>query len=90
MAYKIPSLVEKQLNELNKFLNIMPSQLILNGLDYKQTDNIVRLMKELLCESERCILHLIKNTVTSPEKIVGDVFEQCKKAMQSIDSKYKR
>lgn len=90
MAFRIPSLIEKQLIELDKFLNNMKSQLILSGLDYKQTNNVARLMSELLFESEKSILHLIKNTVTSPEKIVGDVFGQCKKTIQSFDSQYKR
>lgn len=89
-ASRIPSLIEKQLLNQDKFLDKFKSELLSIDIEHKQTDNIVRLIKDLVAEHRNCIIHLLQNTSTKPDKIVGDVFGHCLKSLQLIDSRYKR
>lgn len=88
--FRIPSLLEKELNKLNILLNKLKSDLLLFNLDENQTTNVVQLIKDLVNENKNSIDYLLKNTATTPEKIVGDVLGNSIKYFESIDSQYKR
>lgn len=88
--HRIPSLIEKKIQDLDKFYDKLNSDLVSIGLDYQQTDKVVKVMKEIISEHKNSIEYLIKNTTTSPEKIVGDVLGHSYDRLQLIDSKYKR
>lgn len=89
-VFRIPSLIEKHLLEEEKFLNKFKSELLSIDIEHKQTDIVVRLIKDLVAEQRNCIVNLLQNTSTKPDKIVGDVFDHCLKSLQLIDSRYKR
>lgn len=89
-SYRIPSLIEKQILEQDTLFNTFKSQFNSIGLNYKQTDDVVRLMASMVTEKMNCIQLLLKSTTTEPEKIVKDVLGNCLKGLQSMDSRLKR
>lgn len=88
--FRVPSLIEKQFELLDKFLVKFKSEILLIGLTHKQTDIVVKLMNDLLTENQNAIDHLLINTVTEPQKIVQNVLGHCKKSLSPFDSQYKR
>lgn len=89
-SYRIPSLIEKQILEQDNLFIKFKSQFNSIGLNYKQTDDVVRLMASMVTEKMNCIQLLLKSTTTEPEKIVRDVLGNYLKGLQSMDSRLKR
>lgn len=87
---RIPSLIEKNLREQDKFLEKFKSKILSIELEHKQTDDVIQLMKDLVAEQKKCIVSLLRNTSTKPDKIVEDVLDHCFKSLKMIDSRYKR
>lgn len=88
--FRVPSLIEKQFELLDKFLVKFKSEILSIGLTHKQTDIVVKLMIDLLTENQNAIDHLLINTATQPKKIVQNVLDHCKKSLSPFDSQYKR
>lgn len=89
-TFRIPSLSEKQLGELDKNFNKLKSDLLSSGFDHSQMNNVVKLMNELLSMNKKSIQYLMEKTEINPEKIIHDVFGHCQNRLKSIDSQYKR
>lgn len=88
--FRIPSLIEKELEKFDTFLNVFKADLSLIALNQNQKDSIVKLMSALVSESQNSIDFLLKNTVTRPEKIVGDLLGRFTNFLDGINSNYKR
>lgn len=88
--YRIPSLIEKHLRTIDESINKFKHELLLIGLQYKQTDSVVKIMNDFIDDNRKSILFLIENTSTKSEKIVDDVLGYSQKRLQSMDSHYKR
>lgn len=88
--FRIPSLMEKELQNINDSVKHFKNELFSCGLEYKQTDKVVKLVKDLIADNQTSLLFLLQNTVTNPEKIVGDILGANQKALQAVDSHYKR
>lgn len=90
LEFRIPSLLENKINELDKYFDQFKSELFSLGLNQRQSDAIVKLTNNLLAENRSIIDYLLKNTVTPPRKIVEHVFDYNKKTLEAIDSQFKR
>lgn len=88
--FRIPSLIEKKLEELDNFFIQFKSDLFLIGLNQKQTDGVVKLMNSLLTQNKNAIKNLLENTATEPQRIVEHVIGRCNQSLVAIDSHCKR
>lgn len=87
---RIPSLIQKQLNEQDNFLKKIKSDLVSIDLNYKQMDSVLKAISSVVSENKRCIEFLLQQASTNAEKIVANVFGHCINSLQSMDSHYKR
>lgn len=88
--YRIPSLIEKELRRIDESINKFKYELSMIGLQYKQTDSVVKLINSFIDDNRKSILLLLENTTTKSGKIVDDVLGYSQKQLLSMDSHYKR
>lgn len=88
--YRIPSLLEKEQNKLAVLFNTYKNELFLIGLNQKQTDSVVKLIKSMMSATQHSMNFLFKNTALKPEKIVDSLLDHGKYLLDSMDSHYKR
>lgn len=89
-GFRIPSLIEKECIKFEKSIEKFNSELSSIGLNYKQTDSVIKLTRDLLSESQKSIDLLLKNTVTQPTKIVDNFLSSGMKVLEGMDSHAKR
>lgn len=90
LEFRIPSLIEKEIEKLENCLNECKKEYSLIGLNQKQTNCVVKSLKNLLNEIQISANILLKNTVTSPKKILSDLLGRSKNILEGMDSQYKR
>lgn len=88
--FRIPSLIEKECVKFEKSIENFNTELSSIGLNYKQTDSVIKLTRNLLSESQNSIDFLLKNTVTQPTKIVDNLLSHGMKVLERMDSHAKR
>lgn len=88
--FRIPSPSYGELKKFGEYLDKLKHDLLKCGFDHKQMNTVVKYMKELLHETEKTLSYFLENTETNPNRIIHDVFENCQKSLQLIDTRYKR
>lgn len=88
--FRISSLIEKERIKFEKLIATFKAELLRIGLDYKQTDSVIKLTNNLLREAQSSIDFLFQNTVTQPTKIVNDLLGHGQKVLEQINSHAKR
>lgn len=58
--FRTPSLIEKERVKLEKSITKLKSEFSLIGLNYKQTDSVIKSMKNLLSEAQNSIIFFWK------------------------------
>lgn len=87
---RVPSLIESELNKLEKVFHSARTEFLLIGLNQSQSNAVVKMIKFFLSECQNSIDFLMKQTKTQPEKIIADIFGQSTSILDSMDSHYKR
>lgn len=88
--FRVPSLIERELNKLETFFHSVRTEFLLIGLNQSQSNDVVKLIKKIMSESQNSIDILLKQTKTQPEKIIADIFGRSTSILDSMDSHYKR